>query len=103
MAPCYVVFEGYTPGIYFTWHECSLQVFGYKNTRYKKYQNYEQALHDYNASLQAPTLFQMALPSNCSAVAVAPTDDRLADWKNVVIVALFLLVVALWMRLTMSG
>ena len=95
MAPCYVVFEGYTPRIYFTWHECSLQVLGYKNARYKKYQNYEQALHDYNASLQAAT--------PACAVAVAPTDDRLADWKNVVIVALLLLVVALWMRLTMSG
>ena len=86
MAPCYVVFEGYTPGIYFTWHECSLQVLGYSNARYKKYQNYEQALHDYNTSLRAAT----------PACAVG-------GWKNVVIVALFLLVVALWMRLTMSG
>jgi len=57
MAPCYVVFEGYTPGIYFTWHECSLQVFGYKNARYKKYQNYEQALHHYKQLLFPNSLF----------------------------------------------
>jgi hypothetical protein len=98
-----VVFEGNTPGIYFTWHEHSVQVLGYKNARYKKYQNYEQALHDYNASLQATSPSQIALPSNCFAAAIAPTDERLGDWKNVVIVALFLLVVALWMRLTLSG
>jgi hypothetical protein len=103
MAPCYVVFEGNTPGIYFTWHKCSIQVLGYKNARYKKHQNYEQTLHDYNASLQAASPSQIALPSNCFAAAVPPIDERLGDWKNVVIVALFLLVVALWMRLTLSG
>ena len=103
MAPCYVVFESYNPGIYFTWHECSLQVLGYKNARYKKYQNYEQALHHYNASLQATTVSQPSLPSNCSAIAVALSDDKLGDWKNVMILALLLLVLALLMRLTMSG
>ena len=50
MSPCYVVFEGRIPGIYWTWHECSLQVLGYSDARYKKYKNYDQALLDYNAS-----------------------------------------------------
>lgn len=50
MAPCYVVFEGKKPGIYMSWHECSLHVLGYKNARYKKYGNYDQVVHDYNTS-----------------------------------------------------
>jgi len=54
-------------------------VLGYKNARYKKYQNYEQALHHYNASLQAATISQQSPPSNCSAVAIAPSDVKLGD------------------------
>jgi hypothetical protein len=61
MAPCYVVFEDLNPGIYFTWHECSIQVLGVTNSRYKKYPNYEQALQAYNASLKAQLLHKLLL------------------------------------------
>lgn len=78
---------------------------GVTNSRYKKYPNYEQALHAYNASLQAVTPSQVAIPSNYSVLAAPHTDERLGlgEWKNLVILGLLLLVVALCLRITMSG
>jgi len=66
MAPCYVVFYGKQPGIYTTRYECSEQVLGFKNARYLKYKNYEEALRDFKASLGAATpLPSQLLPDDC--------------------------------------
>jgi viroplasmin and RNaseH domain-containing protein len=56
MGPCYVVFKGKKPKIYMSWYECSEQVLGLKNAIYKKYNNYEHALRDFNAYVGAATL-----------------------------------------------
>jgi viroplasmin and RNaseH domain-containing protein len=67
MAPCYVVFHGKQPRIYIIWYECSEQVLGVKNARYLKYNNYQEAVRDFNASLGAATpLPSMLLPDERS-------------------------------------
>ena len=40
----YAVRVGKTPGIYFTWADCSAQVTGFKGAKYKSFQNIEEAL-----------------------------------------------------------
>lgn len=40
----YAVKVGKTPGIYFTWADCSAQVTGYKGAKYKSFQSIEEAL-----------------------------------------------------------
>jgi hypothetical protein len=47
MARYYVVFNGKTPEIYQSWHECSKHVLRVRNAIYKKYSNYEQAIRDF--------------------------------------------------------
>ena len=51
MGPCYVVFKGKKPKIYWNWHDCSEQVHGVKNAIHKKYSSYEQVVRDFNASM----------------------------------------------------
>jgi hypothetical protein len=66
MGTCYVVFKGKNPGVYLTWHECSKQVLGFKNTIYKKYSSYEQAVVDFHALVRdfnAPLGAAPPLPS----------------------------------------
>ena len=53
MGPCYVVFKGKKPKIYMTWHEWNEQVLGFKNAIYKKYNNYDIAVSDFNSSFGA--------------------------------------------------
>ena len=61
-----MVFHGKQPEIYRTWYEFSEQVLGFKNARYLKYKNYEEALRDFKASLGAATpLPSQLLPDDC--------------------------------------
>ena len=55
MGPCYVVLYGKKPGIYMSWHEASEHMLGFKNAIHKKYNNYDHALRDFNAYVQAVT------------------------------------------------
>lgn len=102
MAPCYVVFEGRIPRIYMTWHECTLQVLGFSNASYMKYQNYDQAVHDYNASKGLACVSQKMQPSHSAALPIGATDGKQGSWKNMIILALCVMVFALWQRLKMS-
>lgn len=43
MTPCYVVFIGRVPGMYFTWQECSRQVLGLSGDVFRKYGSVEEA------------------------------------------------------------
>ena len=40
----YAVKVGKTPGIYFTWADCSEQVTGYKGAKFKSFESIEEAL-----------------------------------------------------------
>jgi ribonuclease HI len=40
----YAVKVGKNPGIYETWEECQKQVIGFKGSKYKKFQTYEEAM-----------------------------------------------------------
>ena len=39
----YVVWKGYSPGIYSNWEECKAQVFGYEKAKYKSFSSFEEA------------------------------------------------------------
>ena len=52
MGSYYVVFHEKNPRIYLNWHECSKQVLGVRNSIYKKYSIYEQALVAYQSALR---------------------------------------------------
>ena len=39
----YAVYEGKSKGIYYNWNDCKSQVSGYKNAKYKKFNNFEAA------------------------------------------------------------
>ena len=39
----YAVYEGKSKGIYYNWNDCKSQVSGYKNDKYKKFNNFEAA------------------------------------------------------------
>lgn len=41
----YAVKNGRTPGIYYSWEDCKIQVIGYKNAIYKKFSSEEQAIN----------------------------------------------------------
>ena len=60
MPPCYVVFEGKKPGIYFTWYECAKQVLREEGAIYQKYNNYDDALRDFliQGYLKNPCCYQ---------------------------------------------
>ena len=103
MTPCYVVFHGKQPGIYRTWYECSEQVLELKNARYLKYKNYEEAFRDFKASQGAATpLPSQLLPDDCCQ-GIYPVDGKSYCWKNVVIISLFIVVIRLWIRVSMTG
>jgi hypothetical protein len=103
MAPCYVVFHGKQLGIYRTWYECCEQVLGFKNARYLKYKNYEEALRDFNASRGAATpLPSQLLPDDCCH-GIPLVDGKSCCWKNVVIISLLIVVIGLWIRVSMAG
>ena len=65
MGPCYVVFNGNKHGIYLSWHECSEQVLGFKNAIHKKYNNYDHALRDFNAFVEAATPSPKLVAADC--------------------------------------
>jgi len=48
-----------------SWHECSEQVLGVKIAIHKKYNNYEHALRDFNASVGAATPSPKLIPADC--------------------------------------
>jgi len=43
----FVVWKGFSPGIYETWEECQKQIIGYNNARYKGFKTYEVAKKAY--------------------------------------------------------
>lgn len=44
----YVVWKGITPGIYSSWDECKMQVFGYEKAQYKSFSSFEEAQKAFN-------------------------------------------------------
>jgi viroplasmin and RNaseH domain-containing protein len=53
MCAWYVVFKGENPGIYTSWAQCSEQVLWYKGAVHKKYSSYEEAVHDFNSTINS--------------------------------------------------
>ena len=85
-----------------TWHDYSEQVLGFKNGIYKKYNSYEQAVIDFNASVGALT----APPKLCQSktcATMAPVDGKAIFWKNVTIVTLLVLVFGLVFKLSLCS
>ena len=42
--PCYVVFDGHEPGVYYNWPDCHRQVHRFRGACYKKYNSYEEGI-----------------------------------------------------------
>ena len=84
-----------------SWHEASKHVLGLKNAIHKKYNNYEHALRDFNASVGAATLSPKLILADCCE-SIPPQGGKTDSWKNVVIISLLVMVFGLWMRLSMS-
>jgi hypothetical protein len=113
MAPCYVVFEGKKPGIYFSWHECAKYVLTEKGAIYEKYNSYDEALRAFNDRVPGPpmllpsgdtshdpTASQMLL-ANERCATNPHSDGKQGWWKNVVILILLLVVACLCYMLFM--
>jgi len=49
----YVVWSGFSPGIYSTWEECECQVRGFEGARFKSYSTYEEAIAAFNQGAEA--------------------------------------------------
>jgi hypothetical protein len=49
----YVVFKGQLPCVYSTWHECQEQVSGFCGASYKKYNDYGEAIRDFNSTINS--------------------------------------------------
>ena len=65
MGSCYVVFNGKKPRIYMSWYEASEHVLGFKNALHKKYNNYDHALRDFSAYVEAATTSSKLVPADC--------------------------------------
>ena len=94
MGGYYVIFNGRHAGIYESWGECSKYIVGKSGIRHQKYSTYDQALWEFehfndgaieasNDDPEAPLL----LP--------AISYDNYGWWKNVVIVSLVFVVLAM--------
>ena len=58
----YVVKKGYNPGIYNTWKECEKNILGYKNAKFKKFKNKNDAilfLNNYTVLFKNNNLIQV--------------------------------------------
>jgi hypothetical protein len=102
MAPCYVVFEGKKPSIYFTWYECAKQVLKEEGAIYQKYGSYDEALRAFSERVPAALLLLLTDGSSglsSAAPLLLPTDSltvrKHGYWKNVIILILLMVVVAL--------
>ena len=79
------------------WHEWNEQVLGFKNAIYKKYNNYDIAVSDFNSSFGAVASPTKLFPNDgCETIPPHPGNH------DVVIITLLMLVFGLWIRLSMS-
>ena len=79
--PFLCCFQGNKPGIYMAWHECSEQVLGIKNAIYKKYNNYDIALSDFNSYFGAPTPSTKVFPTD-GCQTIPPHPGNHGSWKK---------------------
>lgn len=80
----YVVWVGRHPGVYRTWPECHSQVHGFSGACYRKFPTQKEALRAFNERLLPPTVNNVLVLSDC---------------KNIVILVLALVVLALLYKL----
>ena len=79
-----------------------------RNAIYKKYNNYDQAVKDYQAAIRgvrpshgaAPPLPYDPVPHDAFAPIIPRSDDngKAGWWKKVLVTSLVILVVGLWMK-----
>jgi hypothetical protein len=91
----YVVYRGKKPGVYKTWASYSEQVNGYKKNSYKSFPCKEEVVASYLEYMGCQD-FRMDDKSTLPVVPIPKPDEKVPDWRNLVILALVLLVLALW-------
>jgi hypothetical protein len=98
----YVVYHGKKPGVYETWVSCSEQVNAYKKNSYKSFHCKEEVVASYLKYMGCQD-FGMDDKSTLPVVLIPKPDEKVPDWRNLVILALVLLVLALWFSQKRSG
>ena len=96
MCAWYVVFKGYKPGVYPSWAQCSEQVLGYRGAVHKKYKSYEQAIANFNSTVNS---IPSNKPSTSISVVESAAPSSAMNYKNIVIIFLCALVFVMWMKL----
>ena len=85
--PCYVVFDGHEPRVYYNWPDCYRQVHRFRGACYKKYNSYEEVI----AAFKSRTNSNLALAHDDdfylqNPIAAPPSSS----FKIVVIVVLLI-------------
>jgi viroplasmin and RNaseH domain-containing protein len=97
----YVVYRGKKPGVYEARASCSEQVAGFKKNNNRSFPSKEKVVASYLEYMGCEDIGMndkvFVNKSTYSVVAIPRPDEKLADWRNLLIVALVLLVVA-WFR-----
>jgi hypothetical protein len=94
--PCYVVFEGREPGVYYNWPDCQRQVHRFPGNCYKKYNSYEEGI----AAFKSRTNSNPALAHDDDFYLQNPTiAPPYLSFKTVVIVVLLIFICLLWKKL----
>jgi len=76
----YVVFKGRNPGVYTSWAECSKHVMGYSGAVHRKYTSYEQAIADFNSTINT---MPSSKPSSSLVVTQIGETASPMSYKNV--------------------
>ena len=96
MCAWYVVLKGYKSDVYPSWAQCSKQVMGYREAVYKKYKSYEQAIANFNSTVNS---IPFNKPSTSISVVEYAAPSSAMNYKNVVIIFPCTLVFVMWMKL----
>lgn len=92
----YVVFRGRKTGVFQTWPQCNAQVSGFSHCSFQSYgtkEQAEQAFEEFKKYVHETYFDNTTFSKPLTAV------PGKYEWKNVAIVALLVLVTALWVRL----
>ena len=96
MCAWYVVFKGRNPGVYTSWTKCSEEVLGYKGAVHRKYSSYEQAIADFNSTINS---IPPSKPSTSAATTETAATSTSMSYKTVCIIFLCAVVCVTWMKL----
>ena len=94
--PCYVVFIGREPGVYYNWPDCQEQVHRFHGACYKKYNSYEEGIAAFKSRTNSNPPLAHGYDFYLQNPAASPPS---LSFKTVVIVVILIFVCLLWKKL----